>query len=472
MSLPDDHIQYSDSRSQYGVEKRSNSDDVTITVSQDRTSRPIDMLFAFAGVNLAVTNLASGALGITLGLSLLDVLLVYLIAGAMGAVVIGLCVVQAKATGASVMVNSRPVFGYYGTRWITVILFLITACWFSVNSFFGVTAARSIVSGLGGPQSHALDLILLLLTNVVMIVVAVFGYRSIIRYERLTVLVMGVAVLALLTGAVTKGINWSYPGALTGSERTSGIITLVTALGVGWAVSWTPYAHDFARHVKKTGSNKAAFTWGWAGMFLGSFLTFGLSAAIAATARAEFDVGLTVNAVLPSSIAVIVLVFMIIGLLPANLANLLIGPALLRTLDIKVNRTVAVIATAVVGSPISIIGLFQPSFGSIFQSWMLTLGIWLGPWVTISMLDFYVIHRSRYSEDDLLSPSEGTGGGHFMPGIISWLTGVVCAFLFVSSDVLTSPLAKILNNANASLFIGSVAAGVLYYPLARRRKRG
>lgn len=446
-------------------------EDLATTPPELRSSEPSDMFFAFAGVNLAVTNLAAGALGIALGLSLVDVILVYLIAGAVGATAIGACVVQAKRTGASVLINARPALGYYGTRCMAVLFFLMTACWFGVNNFFGVTAARSIAVEFGAPAGHTTDLVLLFAILALLVGIAIFGYRSVLRYEKLTVVAMGLAVLAVAVGALADGVEWSYTGSLSGTERASAIVVLVTALGIGWAVSWTPYSHDFGRHLKKSGSDRTAFYFGWAGMYAGSFLTFSLSAVIASSAESAFDVGRTVEAALPEGVALIVLLVMSVGLLPANLANLLVGPALLRTMDLRLRRSQAVLATAVTGLPIAVIGVFQPSFGTIFKGWMLTLVVIVAPWLVITLIDFFAIHRGRYRSQDLSSPDEGIGGRFFAPGIAAWCCGVLAGFGTASTPVFTSPIMKnYLANADLSIFVGAFVAGVIYYPWARKAK--
>lgn len=445
--------------------------DLARTPDSARTSSPRDMFFAFAGVNLAVTNLAGGALGIALGLSLVDVLTVYLVAGAVGALTISLCVIQSKRTGASVMVNARPAFGYYGARVLTAIWFVMTACWFGVNNFFGVTAARSIVSGLRGPQGTVMDLVLLLVVLGALVLIAIVGYHGILRYEKITVAGMGLAVLAVAVGALSMGVNWSHEGTVSGGQRVAAIVVLIAALGVGWALSWTPYVHDFGRHLRKNSSERAAFGWAWAGMFLGSFVTFGLSAIVASGAQSSFDVGRTVEAALPQAVAVIVLVVMTIGLLPANLANLLVGPALLRTMDLKVSRAQAVIATALAGLPIAIIGVFQPSFGTIFKSWMLTLVIIVAPWLVITLIDFFLLHRGRYRDEDLTSRLDGAGGSFFWPGITAWLVGVVAGMACASTPLFTSPLmSRYFDGADMSIFVGAALAAAIYYPWGRRTK--
>ncbi|MDT5027099.1 MAG: hypothetical protein QOE61_3525, partial [Micromonosporaceae bacterium] len=54
------------------VPAEPSSDELDSTADSERTGVPREMFFVFAGVNVAVTNLAVGALGIVLGLSLVD----------------------------------------------------------------------------------------------------------------------------------------------------------------------------------------------------------------------------------------------------------------------------------------------------------------------------------------------------------------------------------------------------------------
>src|SRR5215216_7216239 len=103
--------------------------------ASERIGKASDMFWVWGGVNVAVTNLAVGGLGILIGLSLLDLLIVNLIGGAIGALFMGAVVLKGKRTGAAVMVNARPSFGYRGAYFMAGILFLMSCGWFGVNSF-------------------------------------------------------------------------------------------------------------------------------------------------------------------------------------------------------------------------------------------------------------------------------------------------------------------------------------------------
>lgn len=439
------------------------------TTDEERGGEPRDMFFVWAGVNVAVTNIAVGALGVTIGLSLLDVALVYVIGGALGALTLGLTVVQGQRTGVPVMANARPVFGYRGAYLMAGLLFLMSAGWFGVNSFFGMTAARSITDKVGLPVGHGMDLILLALIVVVQVLIAIFGFQAIRRFERVAVGAMAVC-FGVITLAALNDIDWSHPASVHGSARFGMIALLTTALGVGWAVSWTPWAADFGRYVRRGASQRATFWCAWAGMFVVNFWVMMLSAAIATKANSGFDVGATVDAVMGSGVAIPVLLIMTFGLISANVVPLFSGGFALKTLDLKLQRRAGTILTAVAGIVVPVVGVFQASFAETFDQWMLTLLMWIGPWFAITMIDYFVIQRGSYSDEDLFT-TRGSGGSVFAPGIVAWLVGFGVSWLFANTPIFTSPLMRdSFGGADLSLFVGAIVAAAIYYPWAKRLK--
>jgi NCS1 family nucleobase:cation symporter-1 len=454
-----------------GIHAEPGFDERDSTPDAERRGVPREIFFVFAGVNVAVTNLAVGALGIVLGLSLIDVLLVYIFGAILGSACVGVCVLQGQRTGASVMVNARPAFGFGGARVLAVLLFLTTAGWFGVNSYFGVTAARSIAGEFGVPGGQLTDLVLLAVLTLLLVLVAVYGYRLITKYERVAFIGMGTALVIVAIGALSHGVEWGHPATVHGAERFGAIAMLVTALGVGWGVSWTPFAHDFGRYVRRDASQRKVFFLGTAGMYLGTFFTFSLSAIIATGAESGLDVGKTVEAALPGALALPVLLIMTLGLLPANLVNLFVGPAVLETVGLRLSRLQGVLLTALFGLPISVVGIFQPEFGSTFKIWMLTLVMWLTPWLVITMTDYFIIHRGHYNDMDLFTRN-GVARNFFVPGIVAWVLGLAFSVAFANTPLFASPLmTHYFGGADLSLFVGAFVAFVVYFPWASSRKK-
>jgi NCS1 nucleoside transporter family len=438
----------------------------------ERTAEPRDMFMVWGGVNVAVTNLAVGALGIALGLSFLDCLLVYLIAGAIGSLSVAACVVQGQRTGAPVMVNSRPAFGKVGGKAFAVVLFVMSAGWFGINSFFGVTAARGIAHHMGIPDGLGTDAVLLGLIVAVQVAIAVFGFDLIRRFERIAVAGMTFCLVLLIVFAASGHIHWGMPATTTGLDRFGTIVLLTTALGVGWALSWTPWAADMGRYVRSDASQRATFLWSWAGMWLLSFVTFSTSAAIATTAGAKFDVGQTVSAVMPEAVAIVVLLVMTLGLISANVVPLFSGGLALISAGMRIDRRVGTCLTALGGLVIPIGGLFQASFGTTFDSWMLGLLTWIAPWFAVLMVDYFVINKGHYSPTQLFpsQPSEWASGA---PALTAWAAGFAASWPFANNPMYASPLmTEHVGGADFSFWVGAIVAIAIYYPwrMALRRR--
>jgi NCS1 family nucleobase:cation symporter-1 len=162
---------------------------------------------------------------------------------------------------------------------------------------------------------------------------------------------------------------------------------------------------------------------------------------------------------------------MTLGLLPANLVNLFVGPAVLKTAGLRLNRLQGVLVTALVGTPIAVMGIFQPEFGSTFKAWMLTLVMWLTPWFVITMTDYFLVHRGHYTETDLVARN-GVAGRFFRPGIVAWVLGLAVSTAFANTPIFASPLmTQYLGGADLSLFVGALVSFAIYYPWASSRQK-
>ncbi|HEY4280671.1 MAG TPA: cytosine permease [Conexibacter sp.] len=455
---------------QPGVGLEVDQTDAGELTDAQRTGKASDMFWVWGGVNVAVTNLAVGGLGIVVGLSLVDVLIVYLVGGVIGAALMGLTVVKGKLTGAAVMVNARPSFGYSGAALIAVILFLMSAGWFGINSYFGMTAARSIIGQIGLPETDATEIIVLLAIVAVQIAITIFGFRVIRSYERLAVRVLAVTLLILAVLAIPD-FKWEAAKPLHGADHIGMMVFLFTALGAGWAISWTPWAHDFGRFVARTESNRATFWATFAGMYVVNFCVMMLGAGVASYGASALDVGAMVNQVTGDGWSIPFLLVLTLGLITANVVPLFSGGFALQTAGFKLPRVTGTILTGIVGLPIPIIGVFDDNFANVFDQWILALLVWIAPWLTITLIDFFVIHKRRYTHAQLYETWSTPSGRVFAPGLIAYVVGLLVSLPFINTQAWdNSFVADTLHGADLSFWVGGLVAGVIYYPLAKARK--
>ncbi|HWK25496.1 MAG TPA: cytosine permease [Solirubrobacter sp.] len=437
-----------------------------------RTGKASDMFWVWGGVNVAVTNLAVGGLGIVVGLSLLDVLVVYLIGGVIGAALMGLSVVKGKLTGAAVMVNARPSFGSSGAALIAVILFFMSAGWFGINSYFGMTAARSIIGQIGLPETDATELVVLIVIVAAQIAITLFGFKLIRSYERLAVRVLLVA-LVILAALAIPDFKWHADKPLQGADHVGMMIFLFTALGAGWAISWTPWAHDFGRFVARTESDRKTFWSTFAGMYVVNLCVMMLGAGVASYGASALDVGAMVTQVTGDGWSIPFLLVLTLGLITANVVPLFSGGFALQSAGFKLPRVTGTVLTGIVGLPVPIIGIFDDNFANVFDQWMLALLVWIAPWLTITLIDFYVIAKRRYSRAQLYETWTTPSGKLFAPGLVAYAAGLLVSLPFINTQLWSNSfVSDTLHGADLSFWIGGLVAGTIYYPLAKARKSG
>lgn len=94
-----------------------------------RTSTPLDQFWIWAGANVAPINWVLGAIGIQLGLSLIETLLVIIVGNLLGAALFGAICIMGHRTGVPQMVLSRLAFGRRGAYLPTIMQILMPMGW-------------------------------------------------------------------------------------------------------------------------------------------------------------------------------------------------------------------------------------------------------------------------------------------------------------------------------------------------------
>jgi NCS1 family nucleobase:cation symporter-1 len=115
----------------------------------DRDSTPLQQFWIWAGANIAPINWVLGALGIILGLSLVETLLVLVIGNLIGCALFGAFCVMGFRTGVNQMTLSRAAFGRRGAYLPATAQMLMTMGWLGVNTWVVLDLALGILTHLG-----------------------------------------------------------------------------------------------------------------------------------------------------------------------------------------------------------------------------------------------------------------------------------------------------------------------------------
>ena len=178
-----------------------------------RTSTVAHQFWIWTGANVAPINWVLGALGIGLGLSLVQTVVVLVVGNLIGMAIFGFFVIMGQRTSVSQMVLSRSAFGRRGAYLPAALQGLLAVGWCAVNTWIILDLVVALIAKLGdqggnraedrrrrgdhGPPGR----------------LAAVGFRAIARFERWTVPVTLVVLLAMSVVAWTHtGVKWNYAG--------------------------------------------------------------------------------------------------------------------------------------------------------------------------------------------------------------------------------------------------------------------
>jgi nucleobase:cation symporter-1, NCS1 family len=443
-----------------------------------RDCSPWELFWIWSGANIAPINWVLGALGITLGLSLIETLLVVVLGNIVGCTVFGVFNVIGHRTAANQMVLGRAPFGLFGSVLPGVVQFLLTMGWVGVNTWVVLDLVLAILAEFGVTGTLWLDFVVAAGIMAIQLGLALYGFYAIRSFEKytvpLTVLVM--AVMTALAMATTD-VDWTLSGtAVAPGEKFTAVTQLLTAIGIGWGLTWIPYASDYSRFVRVSATPRAVFWSSTLGMYIPTVWLAALGACLASAGSGSDPSTLVVSTF--GVMAIPVLLLLIHGPIATNILNLYSCSLAALSIGVRAARWKITLIAGLVASMVLAVFVKADSFAHAFDNWMVSILVWISPWAAIMLVDYFVIRRGALDVTSLYTPVLTSEHPKYNAGgLISLGAGVVAgwAWQYGLVPAMQGPLATALGNTDFSWLSGGVVAGALYFVLARRgslRDRG
>jgi len=450
------------------------ADDTSIAPIPDsgRDSTGPQQMWIWAGANIAPVNWALGALGIVLKLGLWETIAVIVIGNLVGCGIFAAFTVMGHKTGVNQMVLSRSAFGRRGAYLPSALMFLMTLGWIGVNTYFPVKIAMAILAQFGIADTWFPNLVVITLVMVLQVGIGVYGFYAIRTFEKYTVPVTVVIMVLMSVLAWTRPgvVNWGLTSSLPPGAHLAMLSLLMTAIGVGWGISWVTWASDYSRFVPRSVPSKSVFWYSYVGMFVPSVWLAILGATIASVTL-DTDPAKMVSSVFGGVTSILVLLLVLHGPIATNILNVYSAALAALSMEIKMPRIVLATIVGVVGYLVTIYFIFAPSFAKAFDNWLISLLLWMSPFAGIVLADFYIKREGVIDVDELYkSPTTSAYGDINWAAIIAFCAGLVAGWSVEDGLVpaLQGPISlNLLGGADLSWLAGIVVAGGLYLALGR-----
>lgn len=442
---------------------------------QERDCSSWELFWIWCGANIAPINWVLGALGITLGLSLFETLIVVVVGNLFGCAIFGLFNVIGHRTAVNQMVLGRSAFGISGAALPAIVQGLLTMAWVGVNSWVVLDLVLAVLEQIGIRGGLGLKIAVAAVIMAVQLALALYGFYAIRAFEKYTVpLTVAVMMVMTVVALARTHLDWSPAKADTPAEKLTAITQLVTAIGVGWGLTWIPYAADYSRFARPKLPARTVFWASASGMYIPTVWLAALGACLASAGGSADPSTLVVGTF--GALAIPVLLLIMHGPVATNILNLYSCSLAALTIGIRTARWKITLLAGAIAAVVLAIFINSSSFAHAFDNWMVSILMWISPWMSILLVDYFLIHRRTPSIPDLYRDATASAYGKFnIPGLVSVVAGLLASWGWQYGLVpaMQGPVAKALANTDFSWLSGSLIAGGLYAFLtaAQRRRR-
>jgi NCS1 nucleoside transporter family len=437
-----------------------------------RTAKVSGQFWIWCGANIAPINWVLGALGVNLGLGLADTLTVLILGNLIGMALFGLFVLMGQRTGVTGMVLSRAAFGRRGNYLPSLIQAALSIGWCAVNTWIILDLVMALLGKLGvvdpAGENYAAKIAVAAFLMAIQVAISWLGYRAISAFERWTVPpTIAVLVLMSVVAWFFLDIDWSYAGpegaVLSGGERLAAMTAIMTAIGIGWGITWFTYAADYSRFVSTRMPRHKLYLASTLGQFL-PVVWLGVLGATLATKNGSVDPGQLIVENF-GALAIPVLLLVLHGPIATNILNIYTFSVATQALDIKIPRRSLSVLVGVLSMAVVVFFIFQEDFATVLDTWLIGLVAWVATWGGIMLVHYFRIERGRVRVDRLFDPV----GTSRLPdvnwaGFTAFFAGIVATWLFMYGllPVFQGPVAVAMGGVDLSWLAGGLTSALVY----------
>ena len=242
---------------------------------------------------------------------------------------------------------------------------------------------------------------------------------------------------------------------------------VMTAIGIGWGITWFTYAADYSRFVSTAVPKKKVYLASVLGQFI-PVVWLGILGASLATNSGEVDPGKLIVQNF-GVMALPVLLMVLHGPIATNILNIYTFSVATQALDITISRRKLNLFVGVFSLAAVVFFIFQEDFAAVLDAWLIGLVAWVAAWGGVMLVHYFWLEKRWPGDAERLFDAVGTRRlpGVNWAGVASLLVGIFATWLFMYGLVpaMQGPIAVALGGWDLSWLAGGLtSAGSLRRP--------
>lgn len=433
---------------------------------EERGGRASDQATVWFAGSAQLMSLATGAIGINLGLDLGWTLLALAVGTVIGTAPVAAHATQGPHLGLPQMVQSRPQFGRYGVLLVWLLALLIYWGYVVLGGNLLGLAGQSL--GVGSSSGWAVG------TCAVAVLVAIFGYRWLHTLQRLVTVILLVLLAVYLGGLVVTG-HLAPSIFLPGPHVDIASFFMVVSAATGYQLTWALFVSDYSRYMPRDTSSTQIMAYTSTGLFFGlfSFMAVGALCAYMAPGRNFVEGLVTTGALVLPGLGQLLIIAGGAGLL-GLMAMCVYGGSLtiIAALDsirpVRPTRGLRILTVGAVGLSAAVAAATLPSdlLETQFSAILAVVGYLLAPWTAINLTDFFVVRRGHYSVPEIFR-RDGVYGLWNWRGLAAYAVTFAVMVPFMNISSYTGYVTRALGGVDIAFYVGVPVGMVAYWLMCR-----
>lgn len=431
---------------------------------EKRTDKPLDLFGIWVPTQIGILGLIYGAIIVSYQLSFIQSIMVAFI-GALSFLLVGYLSLSGKVGGTTMFNLSRAVFGVKGNYIPTLCGWINLVGWMCVNV---VTATLTLLTLLGvfGIDTSAFTTVIALIVLALLIAAAgLVSQSALIKLQNFFTYVFGIMTLIVL-GFLLMKTNWQPLLAMPSGDWFAGFLPAVSIIFAGTGISWAIAAADYSVYQNPRNSDISIIGFTTLAGFIPLFILMSMgilmTSAVPDFLNSANPIDI-IGAQLPAWMTVPYLITALVGLIAPSVICLRSARVNLSTLNINTSDFVAITLHVIIMLVLGVYVLFvSDSFLGLFQAFLGLIGITLAAWSATFMMDFIFLRKKSGYARQLITGDNGCNNYNYA-GIISWLVGVGCGFMFTNCAFFDGPFATgIFRDNSLGMLITFIISAAVY----------
>jgi purine-cytosine permease-like protein len=380
----------------------------------ERKGKPFDLFWPWCAANISVFAVSFGSFVVGFGINLWQSLVAAVVGTVAGFLLVGLVSIAGKRGSAPTLVLSRAAFGTKGNLLPGVVSYLLLVGWETVLVALATLATATVFGRLGWGNGDLTKVIAFLVVAAIIVGAGILGFDAIMRLQRWITLVT-IVITVIYIALTLKHIDLSAANGLhagSASAFVGALVLVITGFGIGWVNS----AADYSRYLPRNTSTRGVVAWPTIGASLPVVVLIVYGVLLSASdpklsAKIGADPIGALTGLLPTWFLVPFAIVAVAGLVAGAVLDIYSSGLTLLAIGLPTPRW----AAAAIDGVLMILGAIYivfvaDNFLSIFQAFLITLGVPMAAWCGIFLADLTARKRD-YEEAKLFDPTLPRGYG-------------------------------------------------------------